>query len=118
MNKRLHIVPALAAVLALTGAPALATADPRDHDHGLFVKLGRDGGFWFGYQHPHAYVSHEREYRRVENELVEKRTRLLRRTQRALEGEDFGQTTQLLARLVRVDQQLDQHRDDHRGCHH
>ena len=80
-----------------------------------------DGGFWFGYRRHaahHGYVDHGREYRRVERELIEKRTRLLNRTRHALEEEEFEQTQRRLGRLMAADQELREHREGHRHCHH
>lgn len=118
MTQRFHLVPALAAVLLLTAAPAVGQAAHPRRDHGLYVKLGHGGGFVFGYQRHHAHVDHYRAYRRVERELLEKRSRLLRHTQRALGEEDFAKTRRLLARLLDVDQELGKHREHHRGCGH
>ena len=118
MTQRLHLVPALAAVLVLTAAPAIGQADHPRRDHGLYVKLGHGGGFVFGYRRHHRHVDHYRSYRRVERELVDKRSRLLRRTQRALGEEDFAKTRKLLARLLDVDQKLGEHREHHHSCGH
>ncbi len=118
MTQRLRLVPALAAVLLLTAAPAIGRADHPRRDHGLFVKIGHGAGFLFGYHRHHGYVDHHRSYRRVERELVEKRSRLLRRTQHALGEEDFARTRRLLARLLAVDHELEEHREHHRGCGH
>jgi hypothetical protein len=119
--KRLRIVPAFLAILTLMGAPAMAQADDRHRDHGLYVKLSHDGGFWFGYRRhaaQHGYVDHGREYRRVQRELIEKRTRLLNRTRHALEQEELEQTQRRLGRLMAADQELREHREGHRHCHH
>lgn len=118
MTQRLHLVPTLAAVLVLTAAPAIVQADQPRRNHGLYVKLGHGGGFAFGYRRHHGQLDHHRSYRRVLHELVERRSKLLRRTRRALREEDFARTRKLLARLLDVDRELGRHREHHRGSGH
>ena len=111
-------IPAALAALTLALAPAIAEADPHHRrESGLYVSLGHGGGFVFGYR-DRGYRNHSREFRETLRELVEKRDKLIKKTQRAFSREDFDGTQRLLARLVRVDQALREHREDHRHFRH
>ncbi len=111
-------IPAALAVLTLALAPAIAEAHHRHrHEPGLYVSIGHGGGFVFGYRH-RRYHNHYQEYRETRVGLVEKRGRLIKKTQRTFSHEDFDETQRLLAKLVRVDQNLREHRERHRHCRH
>ena len=111
-------IPAALAVLVLALAPAIAEADPRHRrESGLYVSIGHVGGFVFGYR-DRRYRNHYREYRETLRELVDRRQRLMTKTQHAFTREDFDKTQQLLAKLVGVDQDLREHREVHHACRH
>ena len=111
-------IPAAVAVLTLSLAPAIADARQRHwREPGLYVSIGHHGGFVFGYRH-RRYHSHYEEYHETLRSLVEKRGKLIVKTQRAFSHENFGQTQRLLAKLVRVDQDLRDHRESHQRCRH
>ncbi len=111
-------IPAALAVLTLALAPAIAEARHRHRrEPGLYLSIGHHGGFVFGYR-DRRYHSHYEVYQETLHSLVAKRGKLIVKTQRALSHEDFGQTQRLLAKLVRVDQDLREHRESHRHCRH
>ena len=119
-KQAIRSIPAALAVLVLVLAlaPAIAEADLRHRrESGLYVSIGHGGGFVFGYR-DRRYRNHYRAYRETLRELVDRRERLMNKTQRAFAREDFDETQHLLAKLVRVDQDLRQHREDHHHCRH
>jgi len=118
MRKQLfRSIPVALAVCAFALTPDLAFADRAHDDHGVYVKIGRGHGFTFGLRH-RGYHHHYSEYKKTEYELSEKRERLLGRTRKALREQDFARTQEVLAKLMRVDDKLEQHREQHGNCTH
>jgi len=122
-KQAIRSIPAVLAALTLAAAPAIAQADPHPRrEPGIYLSIGHGGGVVFGYRDRHyrnRYGNRYREYQRVERRLVERRAKLVKKTQRAFSHEDFAETQRLLAKLVGVDDALQQHRENHdRSRHH
>jgi hypothetical protein len=117
----LSVAFTFAALVAFALTPIPAEAGSRDH-RGFYLEFGsggfawHDGGLRYAKRHPQR--SHYNEYRSYERQLRSKRDRLLANTEQALSHGDFAKAQVRLAKLIEVDDRLQEHHAAHASCHH